>query len=124
MSVSKLCLTFDSFFFFQAEDGIRDAQESRGLGDVYKRQAPSSQRTSPPLFTMGGTPPTNNNDNKGEDEDRQPHPTDREMHEHVDESATTIHSRPFDDAFASERFKASPQPVSYTHLTLPTKRIV
>ena len=30
------------FFFFQAEDGIRDAQESRGLGDVYKRQiAPS-----------------------------------------------------------------------------------
>src|SRR5678815_5929826 len=27
------------YFFFQAEDGIRDAQESRGLGDVYKRQA-------------------------------------------------------------------------------------
>ncbi len=27
------------FFFFQAEDGIRDAQESRGLGDRYKRQA-------------------------------------------------------------------------------------
>ena len=26
------------FFFLQAEDGIRDAQESRGLGDVYKRQ--------------------------------------------------------------------------------------
>ena len=26
------------FFFFQEEDGIRDAQESRGLGDVYKRQ--------------------------------------------------------------------------------------
>ena len=25
--------------FFQAEDGIRDAQESRGLEDVYKRQA-------------------------------------------------------------------------------------
>ena len=29
---------YDCFFFFQAEDGIRDAQESRGLGDVYKRQ--------------------------------------------------------------------------------------
>ncbi len=28
----------DEVFFFQAEDGIRDAQESRGLGDVYKRQ--------------------------------------------------------------------------------------
>ena len=27
-----------SIFFCQAEDGIRDAQESRGLGDVYKRQ--------------------------------------------------------------------------------------
>eukprot|EP00658_Telonema_sp_P-2_P052761 TRINITY_DN41040_c0_g1_i1.p1 TRINITY_DN41040_c0_g1~~TRINITY_DN41040_c0_g1_i1.p1 ORF type:complete len:154 (+),score=55.86 TRINITY_DN41040_c0_g1_i1:104-565(+) len=26
------------FFFFQAEDGIRDAQESRWLGDVYMRQ--------------------------------------------------------------------------------------
>ena len=26
------------YFFLQAEDGIRDAQESRGLGDVYKRQ--------------------------------------------------------------------------------------
>ena len=25
-------------FFFQAEDGIRDSQVSRGLGDVYKRQ--------------------------------------------------------------------------------------
>ena len=24
--------------FFQAEDGIRDRQWSRGLGDVYKRQ--------------------------------------------------------------------------------------
>ena len=27
-------------FFFQAEDGIRDLVRSRGLGDVYKRQAP------------------------------------------------------------------------------------
>ena len=32
--------------FFQAEDGIRDAQESRGLGDVYKRQT----------FPLGGGP--------------------------------------------------------------------
>ena len=29
----------DIFFFFQAEDGIRDLVRSRGLGDVYKRQA-------------------------------------------------------------------------------------
>ena len=26
------------FFFFQAEDGIRELVRSRGLGDVYKRQ--------------------------------------------------------------------------------------
>ena len=29
---------FSVFFFFQAEDGIRDFCLSRGLGDVYKRQ--------------------------------------------------------------------------------------
>ena len=33
MSVCGVC-----FFFFQAEDGIRDLVRSRGLGDVYKRQ--------------------------------------------------------------------------------------
>ena len=27
------------YFFLQAEDGIRDLVRSRGLGDVYKRQA-------------------------------------------------------------------------------------
>ena len=32
------CFTVSSFFFFQAEDGIRDLVRSRGLGDVYKRQ--------------------------------------------------------------------------------------
>ena len=30
---------FKCIFFFQAEDGIRDLVRSRGLGDVYKRQA-------------------------------------------------------------------------------------
>src|SRR5665811_2474016 len=34
------------FFFFQAEDGIRDLVRSRGLGDVYKRQL--SHRSSRP----------------------------------------------------------------------------
>ena len=32
---------FCIIFFFQAEDGIRDLVRSRGLGDVYKRQANS-----------------------------------------------------------------------------------
>ena len=31
-------MMFVCFFFFQAEDGIRDLVRSRGLGDVYKRQ--------------------------------------------------------------------------------------
>ena len=40
---SIFVLVLCSFFFFQAEDGIRDLVRSRGLGDVYKRQgrAPS-----------------------------------------------------------------------------------
>ena len=29
---------YQFIFFFQAEDGIRDVERSRGLGDVYKRQ--------------------------------------------------------------------------------------
>ena len=32
-------------FFLQAEDGIRDLVRSRGLGDVYKRQAISMHKT-------------------------------------------------------------------------------
>ena len=32
------------FFFFQAEDGIRDLVRSRGLGDVYKRQPRTFER--------------------------------------------------------------------------------
>eukprot|EP00658_Telonema_sp_P-2_P014589 TRINITY_DN15545_c0_g1_i2.p1 TRINITY_DN15545_c0_g1~~TRINITY_DN15545_c0_g1_i2.p1 ORF type:complete len:100 (-),score=13.37 TRINITY_DN15545_c0_g1_i2:66-365(-) len=50
--------------FFQAEDGIRDAQESRGLGDVYKRQLDrrpgigleSMSRSLPPLRSMHTVP--------------------------------------------------------------------
>ena len=37
------------FFFFQAEDGIRDLVRSRGLGDVYKRQI--FERSSSALAT-------------------------------------------------------------------------
>ena len=38
------------FFFFQAEDGIRDLVRSRGLGDVYKRQVmATSPRTGIPV---------------------------------------------------------------------------
>ena len=46
-------------FFFQAEDGIRDAQESRGLGDVYKRQVRlvPSRRTLDKLVLLDQVPP-------------------------------------------------------------------
>ena len=47
--VGFVCLSicaFLFFFFFQAEDGIRDLVRSRGLGDVYKRQVP--------FFAKGG----------------------------------------------------------------------
>ena len=33
-----MCKSLVFYFFFQAEDGIRDLVRSRGLGDVYKRQ--------------------------------------------------------------------------------------
>ena len=37
-------------FFFQAEDGIRDLVRSRGLGDVYKRQAKDPARNATDLY--------------------------------------------------------------------------
>ena len=45
------------FFFFQAEDGIRDLVRSRGLGDVYKRQASASARSGGP--SKAGSSSTN-----------------------------------------------------------------
>ena len=46
------CLVF--FFFFQAEDGIRDLVRSRGLGDVYKRQAKEEGKEKVILFNLSG----------------------------------------------------------------------
>ena len=40
-SCNVVSTSMESFFFFQAEDGIRDLVRSRGLGDVYKRQSQS-----------------------------------------------------------------------------------
>ena len=48
---------FRCFFFFQAEDGIRDLVRSRGLGDVYKRQAflsSMSHELRTPLHSISG----------------------------------------------------------------------
>ena len=47
-----MCL---SWFFFQAEDGIRDLVRSRGLGDVYKRQDGDRvvRALDPPFVLLG-----------------------------------------------------------------------
>eukprot|EP00658_Telonema_sp_P-2_P047063 TRINITY_DN35567_c0_g1_i1.p1 TRINITY_DN35567_c0_g1~~TRINITY_DN35567_c0_g1_i1.p1 ORF type:complete len:104 (-),score=27.63 TRINITY_DN35567_c0_g1_i1:144-455(-) len=101
------------YFFFQAEDGIRDAQESRGLGDVYKRQfmkSPTVMKLGPApvqviasMISMGFTLPI------------------------------TFAARPMQLELQLEQLEPELQErlapgttvaVSYTHLTLPTKRIV
>ena len=41
------------FFFFQAEDGIRDLVRSRGLGDVYKRQFGDRVNVQPIFLPLG-----------------------------------------------------------------------
>ena len=47
---------FSYFFFFQAEDGIRDLVRSRGLGDVYKRQGLYFPNTLIPLAEFAVAP--------------------------------------------------------------------
>ena len=54
----------DAFFFFQAEDGIRDLVRSRGLGDVYKRQG-----LRPPLPQLPETEGADERDTAPEDPD-------------------------------------------------------
>ena len=56
----RLCaISTGVFFFFQAEDGIRDLVRSRGLGDVYKRQVlhidvPASVPAQSGVFVLRG----------------------------------------------------------------------
>ena len=73
-------------FFFQAEDGIRDLVRSRGLGDVYKRQAGDRRRVAPRAAQW-----------RGPDAGARREPG--------------LHVR-------------GAEPVSYTHLTLPTSDLV
>ena len=53
MSLSVVCKERGlSFFFFQAEDGIRYLVRSRGLGDVYKRQDTGLRRDLQEVLTQ------------------------------------------------------------------------
>ena len=74
------------WFFFQAEDGIRDLVRSRGLGDVYKRQ----------LEYFNGTTWV----------------------------AVTLNQEVTAADITAGKLRFSPDPVSYTHLTLPTSDLV
>ena len=58
IGVDYSCSEFvaDRFFFFQAEDGIRDLVRSRGLGDVYKRQGIKSAAGSLGWTKAGPSP--------------------------------------------------------------------
>eukprot|EP00658_Telonema_sp_P-2_P027880 TRINITY_DN21469_c0_g1_i2.p1 TRINITY_DN21469_c0_g1~~TRINITY_DN21469_c0_g1_i2.p1 ORF type:complete len:121 (-),score=24.42 TRINITY_DN21469_c0_g1_i2:145-507(-) len=110
-------------FFFQAEDGIRDAQESRGLGDVYKRQvAAYTQRQHAyfPTITAAYTTVNWLDDLRGQC-----------LFAGIQGPCTfVITDAHIKDESYLEYINAAlssgdvPGPVSYTHLTLPTKRIV
>eukprot|EP00658_Telonema_sp_P-2_P069713 TRINITY_DN59081_c0_g1_i1.p2 TRINITY_DN59081_c0_g1~~TRINITY_DN59081_c0_g1_i1.p2 ORF type:complete len:135 (-),score=27.68 TRINITY_DN59081_c0_g1_i1:80-484(-) len=126
-------MLFCAFFFFQAEDGIRDAQESRGLGDVYKRQK-YSRNLNPrwripqgviSLHLRGKHKPwfskmlPNADPELGKKEFGFPYlEWWRLFEDHIH-----IQSEAFAAALYFEMYTVV-TPVSYTHLTLPTKRIV
>ena len=99
------------FFFFQAEDGIRDLVRSRGLGDVYKRQqlTIASDLHNLPLIAQfvrnAGRAAGLNDDALFAIELA------------CDEACNNVIEHAYRDA-------AGPLPVSYTHLTLPTSDLV
>eukprot|EP00658_Telonema_sp_P-2_P061487 TRINITY_DN50193_c0_g1_i1.p1 TRINITY_DN50193_c0_g1~~TRINITY_DN50193_c0_g1_i1.p1 ORF type:complete len:136 (-),score=28.70 TRINITY_DN50193_c0_g1_i1:136-543(-) len=111
------------FFFFQAEDGIRDAQESRGLGDVYKRQlfrklmrrflyAAIAHAAGPDKFSFMnyGVPVSRASCAVFPDEKMQ-----------LAMYTGLLRGKSLEGLRVLE---VGSGPVSYTHLTLPTKRIV
>ena len=89
---------FLACFFFQAEDGIRDLVRSRGLGDVYKRQA----------FLYIPVSSTSSNQLHIEDSQMQKRNKNRQKLMII-------------NLLSKSLFLGS---VSYTHLTLPTSDLV
>eukprot|EP00658_Telonema_sp_P-2_P068291 TRINITY_DN57234_c0_g1_i1.p1 TRINITY_DN57234_c0_g1~~TRINITY_DN57234_c0_g1_i1.p1 ORF type:complete len:122 (+),score=27.28 TRINITY_DN57234_c0_g1_i1:42-407(+) len=105
-----------NFFFFQAEDGIRDAQESRGLGDVYKRQLGSKAFDTEMLYQQACLL----------EESNRPWQVILKCHHSLNNQTVVplglqkVSCLNADSIVLPLRGMA----VSYTHLTLPTKRIV
>ena len=103
------------FFFFQAEDGIRDLVRSRGLGDVYKRQFLFREVVTKKVFQIV----SQHNDTIAK-------------HDHffhiplckwrrLSKPSKEITSTEVKEHFSAKNFGDEDiEPVSYTHLTLPT----
>ena len=83
-------------FFFQAEDGIRDVERSRGLGDVYKRQRKPSCTATP-------TAAPGENSNPSGPTSPPPTPTPSSTHPHNDSSQS-----PTSNCTASSSKSATP----------------
>ena len=91
---------FHCFFFFQAEDGIRDLVRSRGLGDVYKRQVYANVDTW--LWNDGSS-----------------------LDSILVSSATQVFVEVINSCGSNyDTLSTFLLPVSYTHLTLPTSDLV
>ena len=91
------------FFFFQAEDGIRDLVRSRGLGDVYKRQQQYRDRT-------------------GETRDHE-HPASG-PYAGTESDGRYSHCAKYHGQLTPCQQRHRVMPGSYTHLTLPTSDLV
>eukprot|EP00658_Telonema_sp_P-2_P059265 TRINITY_DN48060_c0_g1_i1.p2 TRINITY_DN48060_c0_g1~~TRINITY_DN48060_c0_g1_i1.p2 ORF type:complete len:106 (-),score=28.72 TRINITY_DN48060_c0_g1_i1:100-417(-) len=103
---------FSLVFFFQAEDGIRDAQESRGLGDVYKRQQEGWEQLVMETYDPLEFPVLTLEVDTAQ----------KPMFEVLDGTIEAL--RIPQRQWKKERREKRVAAVSYTHLTLPTKRIV
>ena len=142
----QILFYYTPFFFFQAEDGIRDRSPSRGLGDVYKRQVYFDARAklhlqnylkcrtddNPALFVTLNDPHKRLKISGVEIRLRQ---LGRELkleRIHPHKFRRTMATRAIDKGMPIEQVQKllghqqidTTMPVSYTHLTLPTKRIV
>ena len=113
------------FFFFQAEDGIRDLVRSRGLGDVYKRQPVlPGDSDDDNIFGLGP--------NANEDEDDHDPAAPVIVDIALNKTVTTVGPYSYGQTVSYDILLTNQGnipltnivAVSYTHLTLPTSDLV
>ena len=100
------------FFFFQAEDGIRDLVRSRGLGDVYKRQLLFPVGLITVLYHYGAFTAAD------------VEMTARALRGYGFGLLGLVSIKVLAPAFYARMDIRTPVAVSYTHLTLPTSDLV